>query len=197
MSVRVSSAAVHAIDPPMGEGGSVPSVGRPSLKKEQADRVVAAMRRLLTERYDNNKTRLAAALGRSQPSISDLLHPQGVKGRPSYETAERVAKLVGVSVAELMGGESAREHEGAAPRPNLDAALRQLGPLATTEATASVRRAAKHLPDLAVGTWIVLLMDDAHRHADEGVPPRSHQRRVASPGTESGGPDAGRDKKSE
>lgn len=177
MAVRLSSPSALGIVPPMEEGRTVANVGRPSLRKDQADRVIAAMRELLRQRFDGNKTALASALGRSQPTVSNLLHPSGAKDRPSYETAERVARLLGMPVSDLLGG-SPEEGDILEHRPNLEAALHQLGTMVRPGARSTVLRVAAALPDLATSTWIVLLMDEAHGH-ESSVPRSGHRPKGA------------------
>lgn len=82
--------------------------GAADLSPGQNKRLRDAMQRLMNEdaRY-GNKSRLAAALGRKQPSISDFLN--GRTGA-SHETAERLARLMQVDVRELLG-----EREAASP----------------------------------------------------------------------------------
>ncbi len=110
--------------------------------------------RLYRERFKENGTALAAALKRSQPSVSQLLSGRNA---PSYETAERVAELLGISVAELFGEEPASGPGDL--RPNLLEAIEYARSRGRTspETISAVRAAARHLPDLEVHAWITML----------------------------------------
>lgn len=77
--------------------------GRPSLPSDAVERVRAAMKRLRDERYEGNVTKLGKALGISQSAVSQLL-ADVPKNRPSFATTDAVARLLGVSVHELLSG---------------------------------------------------------------------------------------------
>lgn len=78
--------------------------GKPSLPDEQRERVLGAMRRIREERFDGKGgvTRMAEALGVSQPLVSQATMP-GTSYRPGFDLAQRVAKLLGQDVWELLG----------------------------------------------------------------------------------------------
>lgn len=78
--------------------------GKPSLPDEQRDRVLGAMRRIREERFDGKGgvTRMAEALGVSQPLVSQATMP-GTSYRPGFDLAQRVARLLGQDVWELLG----------------------------------------------------------------------------------------------
>lgn len=103
---------------------SMATSGRPSLADQSAKRVVEKMRELLNSaEFLGNKTKLAKALGISQPSVSNLLLE---KNSPAFETAERVAELAKMDVWELLGtkkpaGERVVEYDER--YPNLQAAI--------------------------------------------------------------------------
>jgi len=148
----------------MTGGPRVPLVsgGRPSLRPDQVQRVRSALRQLYRDRYGENATAMAAALGRSQSAVSQLLSG---KNAPSYETAERVAALKGVHVAELLGDAPTSglrpSSETLKDRPNLADAVefvRARG-RASERAIADVCAAAAFVPDLDVSVWIALLLD--------------------------------------
>jgi DNA-binding transcriptional ArsR family regulator len=75
--------------------------GKPSLTELEADRVRAVMRRLLAERFAGNRTKLAEAIGLSQPAVSQLIgDPEKditPKNRPGERTARVVAKMAGMT----------------------------------------------------------------------------------------------------
>ena len=138
--------------------------GHPTLRPERAERVKEALWRLYRERFKENGTALATALHRSQPSVSQLLSG---KNASSYETAERVAELLGISVAELFGEEPSSVPGDS--RPNLAEALEYARDRsrASPETIAAVRAAARHLPDLEVHAWITLFANvEASRARD-------------------------------
>ncbi|NUP13807.1 MAG: helix-turn-helix transcriptional regulator [Polyangiaceae bacterium] len=76
--------------------------GNPGLSEEAAARVMALFLKTLREDYGNSRAAMARALRRSPSAISQLADEHG--NRPSLETAERLAKLKGVSLASLIDG---------------------------------------------------------------------------------------------
>lgn len=73
--------------------------GRPSLEDARAVKVVDAIRTLISERFDGNVAAFARKIGLTQASISSMLSK---KTKPSYGTAEKVARELGIPTAELM-----------------------------------------------------------------------------------------------
>lgn len=74
------------------------------LEPEQAERVLVAIRRLLAERYEDNQTKLGEDLRREQASVSQWISG---KNKPGFATAVRVAKLLGITPAQLIDGDEA------------------------------------------------------------------------------------------
>ncbi len=66
----------------------------------QNKRLREAMWAARRERFDDNVTALAKAMGRAQPSISDFMNG---KGGASYETARRFAAIVDTDVQAVIG----------------------------------------------------------------------------------------------
>lgn len=75
--------------------------GRPALDEAQAERVVAAMRRLRDDRFDGNGSELARKLGLTPSAVSQAFSR---KTTPSYPTAVFVARLLGTTVEALLSG---------------------------------------------------------------------------------------------
>lgn len=76
-------------------------MGAGHLPKDQAQRVVEAVRTLLETLKTN--AAVGKALGRSAASVGEWLAAQP-KSQPSMETARRVAVLIGVDPADLLAG---------------------------------------------------------------------------------------------
>lgn len=74
----------------------------PDLPPEQGHHVVEAMRRLIATKY-KTAAALARAMGQSPAAVGDKLSTPPKHG-PSLDTAKRVARLVGLSVDELLTG---------------------------------------------------------------------------------------------
>ncbi len=134
------------------------------MRPDLEENVHKALRLLLIEKFSGNTTSLAKALRRSQSAMSQLL---AGKNAPSYETAERVAVLMGQTVAQLFGQEGGAAEGGVlANLPNLVEAVayvREKGRV-TDQAIAAVCSAAGFLPDLDVEAWIALLVQvERHR----------------------------------
>jgi transcriptional regulator with XRE-family HTH domain len=146
--------------------------GHPTLEPERAKRVVDALRRLYQERFNENGTALAKALKRSQSAVSQLF---AGRNAPSYETARRVAALIGLSVSELLGeGAPTSGH----PRPNLVEALEYVRAKgrASEETIRDVRTAARHLPDVDVPVWLMLLVEVEARRSEAAQDERRERR---------------------
>ena len=146
--------------------------GRPELRTDRAERVREALRALLRDRFDQNVTALAKAIRRSQSGVSQLL---AGKNDPSYETAERVAGLLGLTVQELLQETTGLGERSAllAKRPNLREALEWVTDRgkASEDAVQAVLAAASHLPDLEAPTWIAMLIDAERKLAAPTDPP--------------------------
>lgn len=80
------------------------SPGRPGLGPEEAEAVRALLVRVRDERFGGNATACAKALGMSQSAFSQLISR---KNRPSYTTAQALATLLGVDVADVLSGAAA------------------------------------------------------------------------------------------
>lgn len=87
---------------------------------EEAERVVAAMRWLVSTRYDGSQKALAEAIGVSPSAVGQHLNG---RNRPSHENAIAVARICGTGVEALRsgvwtpdGGERAVEREPIDPR---------------------------------------------------------------------------------
>ncbi len=87
--------------------------GKPGLTDKEADLVRSALRRLKAERYEDNDTKLGEALGVTQSAVSQMW----AKNKPSFQTAERAADLLGLPVMELLG-KAGRSVEPLDPYPN-------------------------------------------------------------------------------
>jgi transcriptional regulator with XRE-family HTH domain len=150
----------------------LPVSGRPELRPDRAERVREALRGLLRDRFDENVTALAKALRRSQSGVSQIL---AGKNDPSFETAERVARLLGVTVQELLEEGTGVGARSAllSSRPNLREALDWVTSRgkATEEAVQAVLAAAGHLPDLEASTWITMLTDAERKFRERTDPP--------------------------
>lgn len=85
-----------------------------SLTDEQNERLRVAIRRLKKDRYGDNATETADAIGVSQSLLSRFL--SGKTGS-SANVAIAVAGLLGVPVGELLGPASAKMLEARSPRP--------------------------------------------------------------------------------
>lgn len=73
------------------------------LSKAQLEQYRAHLRRILVERFDDNQTKLAKALGISGPSLNAHLHKHG---GPKWPTVRALAQLMGVSADEVIGPET-------------------------------------------------------------------------------------------
>jgi transcriptional regulator with XRE-family HTH domain len=154
----------------------VRAVGRPTLDPVRAERVRQVLLRLCRERFRENVTALAAALGRSQPAISHLL--TGVNA-PSYETVERIGGLVGMTATELLDKDDAvslRDH------PHLEEAITSAMAQgwASADSIQQVRAASRHIKrDLDRLTWLNLLLgvEDAQPAGPEETAPTPSEAR--------------------
>lgn len=129
---------------------------RPTLSASQAQRVLDAMRRLKDDRFKGSVSELARALGRRQPSVTQLL---AGKHGPSYQTAVVVAKLLGITVWQLFGEAALDPLVLAIERPNLAAAIELSGDKISGGARERVLAAARFLPDLPLSAWVTLLLE--------------------------------------
>src|SRR5438094_8364614 len=77
-------------------------IGRPKMAEAPAERVRDVLRSLLTEKFDGNKAALARALGRSAPSVAELLE---ARVNPSFETVCKIAQLAGCTEGDLLFGD--------------------------------------------------------------------------------------------
>jgi transcriptional regulator with XRE-family HTH domain len=131
------------------------------LPADQAKRVLGALQEIEAQEK-GNRSAVARRLKMSQASISNLLNG---KNSPSFDTATRIAGATGASVWNVLG---TRPPDAELPRftthPNLLQALEIVGLRAVEKARSNVLAAAQYLPDLAVPTWISLLLDPAHEN---------------------------------
>lgn len=130
-------------------------LGAPGLDTKQARNVLQVIRALYDE-CNHNATELGRRLGISQTAVSELVHG---RNKPSFSTAERVARLTGTPVWSLLTGEvlpTTHTH------PVLMSTLALLGDRVPPEARERVLTAAALLPDVSQATWIALLLDPAH-----------------------------------
>jgi transcriptional regulator with XRE-family HTH domain len=143
--------------------------GRPSLEPEQAQRVLDALNELLRGKFGGNASALGRELTMSQSAVSQLVSG---KNAPSFSTAERVAKVLGKSVLELLEGAPRPEVDrdllaqkrvaGLKGHRNLLSALRyvQHEQVVSTETEGVAMTLASHLPDdLSTPTWIAIMLD--------------------------------------
>lgn len=139
----------------------------PDLPPDQAARVVAAMRHLVSSRYGSNAA-LGRAIDRSGAAIGAMLAATP-KNAPSLETARRVAKIMGVRPEDLLHG--AIPPAGAPDEyPERSAALARLSGLLPEEVELRVRSIHVHEgPKLSEVEWIELTMIRyaEHRRARE------------------------------
>lgn len=101
-----ASATVHLLGSEQEEYGvqvmtKKKRAGKPTMPVEDAENVLATMRADLRDRYDNNVSEYARALGRSQSGLSKNI--EGV-ATPSIALAEDVARLHGITEYELRKG---------------------------------------------------------------------------------------------
>lgn len=129
-------------------------MGRPTLTDDEAERVRAALRRLLQDR-NGNQSALARDLKLAQPSISNILSD---RTKASLDTAKRTAYLLGMSVWELLGsaqlGEMDEVDEHQPERSRAEAAARLLG--IDARAVAIVRERFASKPDMTSRQWMHL-----------------------------------------
>lgn len=118
--------------------------GKPSIGVEPARRVVAAMRWLKETEYKND-TQLGKALKRTQPAITEILNGNS---EPSYETADRVAGLLGIEPGDLLAGRWSPEgkQEPADPYPSRALAIQAARLLGVSEAAIVAVRSTSLLP---------------------------------------------------
>lgn len=88
--------------------------GKPSISVTEAERVMAVLRRIYVDRFKENKSELARALGISQPAVTQLLAGTNL---PSLKTARAAARIEGVDVTTYLD-EHAEETATGAPFPS-------------------------------------------------------------------------------
>ncbi len=80
--------------------GMAGKTGRPTLPKDQRERVRAVLEELRHEKFDDNQAALARALDIKPPSLFTIM--QGT-GAPALPTLEKIAELRGVDLDTLLG----------------------------------------------------------------------------------------------
>jgi hypothetical protein len=75
------------------------------LPPEKAARVVAAMRKLRDEKFGGVNATLAKAIGRSGAAVGDILATPP-KSKPSFDTAQRVARALAIPVEQLLSDDA-------------------------------------------------------------------------------------------
>ncbi len=136
------------------------------LPPEQAERVIDAMRDLLAKRFEGKKSLLARALGRSAASVGDILNDPA--SGPSFETARRVAGLLGITVDALLEGGAVEHQDDACPERAR--ALVRLRGLLAPEVEQTVRSIVVHDDrplDEAGWVRIALMHQDEWRRTTE------------------------------
>lgn len=129
-----------------------------ALAPDKASRVLAALKKIKVD--EKTSAGVARRVGISAPSMSNILSG---KNGPSFELAEKVAATLGISTFELLGGVPSQSYmPTGAEYPKLAMALDLVGERCSNDARSHVTAAAAHLPDLAVATWVAMLMDPAH-----------------------------------
>ncbi len=131
---------------------------RTDLPPEAAERVKRAMRLLRDSRYNGINAGLAEALGMSGAAVGAILS-QNPRSNPSYGTAEKVAKLIGISVPQLLS-EDAEIGVAAPPDryPERARALARLQGLLPPEVVETMRSMIVHDRPYRESEWIEMSM---------------------------------------
>ena len=152
---------------------TVAPMGPPTLEPGQVAKVLSVLRELY-QQCDQNQSELARRLKMSQAAVRDLLEENN---RPSFPTAEKIAKLAGINVWAMLGLPVPPVAPTEQSHPSLFSAIYLVGDRAGRDARERVVAAAAYLPDLALSTWMAMMLDAAHAPApsSRSVPiPSSH-----------------------
>jgi transcriptional regulator with XRE-family HTH domain len=141
--------------------------GRPGITDEQADRVRDLLQRLTRERFENNASAFARALGLSSSAISQMISR---KNRPSYDTVLLLAKyLDDAPPEEILAGKARAPSAVADPYPARASAIRRIGDMLPADVEARVRAVIldETEPPFDEAKWIRLALKWRDEHSEE------------------------------